>query len=105
VSRSVGAGRILRDSRDRLGLSQSQLARVFHCPATTISRWERMDLIRYGAVTRIIYLAIVCLSHKPDALLIGAEIRKLNRRNERDEDDSAALRYVLNLYFKYFVDL
>ena len=99
MSRTIGNGAALREARSALGLSQSQIAGVWHCPSTTISRWERKPRIEFGAVSGIIYRAIIHLSKKPDAVSIGMFIRKYNARSAQLEGDSSALPYVLNRYF------
>lgn len=98
--KSAAIGAEFRVARKKLGLSQSQLARVFHCPATTVSRWERADIIHFGAVTGVIYRAIVWASKQDDCRVIGEEINKYNEFNDREECESTALVFVLSLYFQ-----
>lgn len=47
-------GTDLRSSRQRLGLSQAQLARLLQVPPDTLAKWERGDLaIRHPEVMRL----------------------------------------------------
>lgn len=93
-------GEELRDARLAAGLSQSAVARVLHCAASTVSRIERGRVRGVALESLMCHAATVGLVLRSDLLPLGAPLRdagQLRVLNRLEPHVRAPFRWALEL--------
>ena len=81
-------GADLRQYRERLGLSQSQLARALGVHVQTLSKWERdRQGIRHGAALRLVLERLAAETEGETRAAVHAQLRRDAKSTAAPDDD------------------